>query len=143
MGKWTKYFTEGTSYVGEDEAVARGEASCTRSMNVGVVGVDLEHGGVMMSIRGPGEYWQSDTYESGFPFGNTRLVARRIQRRVQVGDQYYGYNADHKNTIVWFDKRATGCSYRLIGREQIDKWFTLELNVSEGTISTYFSDNKL
>lgn len=135
MGRWVKQYLDGTNYTGTDEAVVRGEASWRRSRNTGIASVSLYHNGAEMKIDGPGEFWQSDTYEAMFPDpGPSRIIKRRIMRMLQPSDMYFTYTICRNGVHVNFDKKTREGRLQLIPQREYGKWFVLELDTRSGEI---------
>jgi len=135
MNGWTKHYADGSTYVGEDKLVYSGKASWRRSAFDGIVQVSLEHEGTLLSISGPGEYWQSDDFESAFPGGST-LICRRIQRQIQPGDTFFwvassGYGQGIQHHIRFFATRGSGVVFP-IKRSDVGNWMTLEYSIEKG-----------
>jgi len=94
MTGWVKNYADGSKYIGEDKDVSSGKASWTRSSFQGIISVDLVVDGLIHTLTGPGEFWQSDGYESVFP-GGSKLVKRRIQKLIE-NDKWLTIEYNHK-----------------------------------------------
>jgi hypothetical protein len=148
MGAWTKYYADGTKYVGSDEAVRLKKASWRNSRSVDIVQVDLVHSNKRISISGPGEYWQSDTFTVVYPDPSPTVIARRIQRKIVQGDFALqvspGNNADNCMVAVLTHNDLTPCGLVMFQPEHFGKWLTVEYNVgSNPELNYYFSDRRL
>lgn len=144
MGQWTKHYFDGSTYTGSDEAIIKGEASWTRSRNSHIIAVDLSHKNFFLSIYGPGEYWQSDTYESRLMENGAKLVKRRIERKIEPNDMYFGYaTPELGKAFIRFDNKDPRGTIIKIPSSKIGKWLILELDIETGEISQYIRDNKL
>lgn len=98
MNGWVKNYADGGKCVGSDAAVSAGRASWRKSSSQGIVSVDLKVNGTTHTLIGPGEFWQSDGYESVFP-GGSKLVKRRIQKHLE-NDKWLTIEYNHK-TDKW------------------------------------------
>jgi len=143
MGQWTKHFANSTTYVGEDTAISRGQASWRRSQNLDMVQVDLEHNGILLSIIGPGQYWQSDSYETMVSGSVPSLTTRRIERYIEPGEKDLYYRATSTQGIVSFNTYLEGSKYIPILPPWEKKWFVLEHDIQTGNIGYYFSDSRI
>ena len=141
MNGWTKFYLDGSKYIGEDKDVRFGRASWRHSSNENLVKVELHHEGCILQIEGPGQFWQSDQFESMFPAGST-MVKRRIQRLITQADKYY----------VLTDKGVSFLSAALGGimrhtrpilPNDIGKWITLEYDIRSRSWRHYISKGRL
>ena len=98
MTGWIKNYADGGKYIGEDKAVYSGKVSWSKSSFQGIVSVDLVVNGLTHTLMGPGEFWQSDGFESVFP-GGSKLVKRRIQKLLK-DDKWLTIEYSHK-TNKW------------------------------------------
>ena len=135
MNGWTKFYASGSTYVGEDNLVYNGRASWRRSSFDGLIKVSLEHNHTLLSIEGPGEYWQSDDFESS-PTEGSKLICRRIQRKIQPEDTFFwvvsaGYGQGTQHHVKFFAARGCGVVFP-IQRGDVGKWITVEYDVSKG-----------
>jgi len=140
MGEWKKYFVDGTIYKATDEAVATQELSWSKSRNEGIVRVDLEHAGTRISIQGPGQYWQADTYEVTYPGHFHQIIKRCIMRKLEPSDFYFHYKVLPEGALIDFDKKATGVA-QLVPKGAMDKWIVLEMNLRSKQISHHYKDS--
>src|SRR5574343_1081431 len=85
MSRWIKYYSNSTYYIGCDSDP---RASWRKSNANQLCKVVLEYNGLKGTIVGPGEYWQSDLYESVFPGASSNRVSRRIMRKLEDNDRY-------------------------------------------------------
>jgi len=118
--------------MGRDIDVYRGHASWRKSSLDNLVQVTLEHEGILLSIEGPGEYWQSDDFESIFP-GGTKLIRRRIQRKIEPSNRFYrvdssGYERGVKHSVSFQSNTSLGLLFP-IRPQDVGKWLTLEYDV--------------
>ena len=82
MGYWVKKYSDGSWLLGlEDDP----STSWSRTKLSDMVGVKLVRGGYNYTLEmdGPGEYWQSDTYEASATTGEVRMTKTRIEKRVE------------------------------------------------------------
>ena len=98
MTGWIKNYADGSQCVGADEAVSSGRASWRKSPSQGIISVSLTVNGLTNTLEGPGEFWQSDGYESVFP-GGSKLIKRRIQKLVE-DNKWLTVEYNHR-TSVW------------------------------------------
>jgi hypothetical protein len=140
MGHWKKYFSDGTSSTGTDRDCMTGKASWRKSRNQYMVGAEIEHDGRLIGIYGPGEYWQTDTYEATVrSTGHPTLIQRKICRKLEASDLYYSFRKEPVMTRVWFDKQSHGRMARL-SSGNTGQWFILELDINTGKIKHYIGN---
>lgn len=98
MTGWTKFFLDGTAECGTDLAIRQGLASWSNGRLKDVYAVNCTDGKEEIVIVGSvGEFWQSDDYESVAFQPDSKLVVRRIQRKIQPGDKHIGIT---KNSTI-------------------------------------------
>jgi len=149
MGKWTKYFIDGTVYEGSDEAIRLQKASWRRSRNEGIIKVELENKPYRISIEGPGEYWQSDTYDIEMLDSDTpKMVRRRIQRRLTESDKFLEVvTAPAQYGIKVFSVFPEQPTERIIAlpgyRTKEEVWLTVEVDLNKRLLRHFFSPRKI
>lgn len=144
MNGWTKFYTDGAKYIGTDHAIAARIASWQKSKNEDILAVELEYNGQKIKIVGSGSnYWQSDSYESVLPGPNTRLIKRRIMRKIQPSDTFYRVLNSNNLFIVCFNDANSIGSFNKITNRLYNQWLVLEYNVETGTVYNYISENKI
>lgn len=135
MNGWTKFYADGTSYIGDDSRVYAGKASWRKSSLHNIVKVTLQHGDTLLSIEGPGTYWQSDEFESKFP-GGSRMVRRRIQRQIEEGDTFFwvasaGWGQGTQHHIRFHAANGSGMVFP-IRRGDVGKWVVVDYDIAKG-----------
>lgn len=160
MGKWTKYYFNGSRYVGTDDEVFLGKASWSRSFNENIIAVELEHNGFILKIEGAGDYWQSDTFQYCMSDGRQKILKRRIQKRVDGKDGAIAFKRSHcgKTAVFYTNIEAYGNEndskkrkemlenlelWLPIQKRWIGKWFVFEYELRTGQTAHYFSDVKI
>ncbi len=145
MNRWVKHFLDGHIYVGSDRDVLYQKASWTRSQNTNLVKVELFHDNWLLSIAGPGYFWQSDTYEALVGSRDSQLVARRIERQIEADDRL-----DYKEVIQSpISGERSFCEARLTKtngfplESHVGQWIVLELNMQKSRGFMYFSNKRL
>jgi hypothetical protein len=139
MGEWKKYFADGTTYSATDEDVATKRSSWSKSRNEGIIRVDLTHAGTRISVQGPGQYWQADTYEVAYPGHSHQIIKRCIMKKLEPSDFYFHYQVFSDGVLLNFDKRATGVAQLV--PSSVGKWIVLEMNLKSKQISHYYKDS--
>jgi hypothetical protein len=147
MGRWTKYFLDGTSYTGEDNLVSQKKASWTKSQNRNIVAVSLEHEFFFFRINGLGDFWQSDTFESSC-FGVTNIVARRIQKQITPKDHYLVItNQDRKTCVASFytlvPPHIDYWNIVPLQERHVGQWLTIEYDLQKSCLTHFFSKEKI
>ena len=71
-------------------------ASWSRTPLENMWGCELQEGPYKLSLRGLGEYWQSDTYISSPLTNGSNLIQRRIQKKI---DCAYAHLIDQDNEL--------------------------------------------
>ena len=144
---WIKYFFDGTSYVATDDQIATGLVSWRNSRFEGLQRVDILHQDeVVMSLKGAGEFWQSDTMEVNFPEGSPRVVKRRVQKKLGSRDILYSIQEEHNILNIevhYFMPLPQHKATIPIKGYNIGKWLTLEYNTDRGNKLYYLSDNRI
>lgn len=150
MGQWTKYFLDGSKYEASDIAVLRHDASWTKSRNEGIVKVELSHDKFFCSIQGLGNYWQSDDFISvaSQEVILSKIVTRRIQRQVELTDSFLSLNESYEGIQAKFfrvppDFSKNWKNYIPINKRMAGKWLTIEINIENGFVRHYFSEDKI
>ena len=143
MGRWTKYFADGTQYIGTDIAVKNRLASWQYSQLTNMIGVDLEDNEFKLCIQGTGNYWQSDTYHSIFPGPEILLVKRRIEKQINNLDKYFCYYREGKCQFALFNGNFSAAKLIAIPSVWHNKWFVLEYNLRDKQYKYYIKDHKI
>jgi hypothetical protein len=145
MGYWTKYFSDGTKYIGDDIAIQKKEASWSKSRLSNFVGVDLCHDNYMIKIVGYGDYWQSDTYEIGVGINGSCMVKRRIEKKINSHDTSFRYSCTpDKYFVSFFPGSDTHIGIPNPAPQLwIDKWFILERDLQTKQTVFYIKDSQI
>lgn len=153
MGYWVKLFETGKTVSGTDKDVNAGLASWSQSRLDKMVGADLYHKDIHhdihISVRGKGDYWQSDTLEAVFPFNLSRTVKRRIEKQINVEDAWFSIYQKDSTAVITFGTLSDTVHYtspdiiKFCQKEDINKWLILEVDVCTYQIKYYISDNRI
>lgn len=144
MGYWLKRFADNTQVRGSDRAVSIGAASWSRSRFDDMIEAELEHHGRILRITGPGQFWQSDTYEAVFPGPQTKLISRRIARLIEPSDTHFRYAVGESlGHVVFNDQNLTeGGLFQAISAAHRGKWLVLEYNAEQRKIRHYIRSGR-
>jgi len=149
MDGWVKYFEDGSYENGWDKDVFAGRASWSKGRLDNMRCAAAHHGSYHICIAGAGIYWQSDEYEIEI-FGQTpRVVARRIQRKLQFSDMAIAlYKTEHSTMLrVVSTEEAASLLYAdssvPINVSDIGKWLVLEYNAETNVTGYYISEEKI
>jgi len=105
MGFWQKSFVDGSVVIGTDEDVQKGRASWRESRNEGMYSAAVGCNGKVVTIKGTGEYWQSDTFSTDFPNPSSTLLARRVMKKLlPMVDNYVRIFQSEKKLVISFSK---------------------------------------
>lgn len=148
MNGWIKVFKDGSEEKGLDSAVERGEASWSRGRLDDMEEVILIQDNKVLSIVGPGEFWQSDDYEVSFFETKAKKVKRRIQKKITKKDEVMHTTFFHEGKVVVFTPLSEKYNYTADEKTKLDesligKWFTIEVDLEQGGITSSFEDNKI
>ena len=141
MGIWIKRFTDGNIEYGDDIAIQKKQASWSRGRLTDIESVTLQHDKYRIEIRDTGEYWQSDTYESIFPYPVAKIVKRRIERKISEQDKSFKPHRSNNELYLLFNNFAP--SYVPIKKEMIGQWMIVELDLKELKTHFYISPNRI
>ncbi|HLX52993.1 MAG TPA: hypothetical protein VKR58_03580, partial [Aquella sp.] len=109
--------------------------SWSRTPLVNMTGVQLIHNDKMLAIYGPGDYWQSDSFETEIVLAGSppvRLTHRRIEKQIdkpnvaRVKSDRFGLVFDFRDKEVM--SSDTGMLY-LPKPEEMPYWLILEFDV--------------
>lgn len=144
MGYWLKRFADGSEIRGTDRAVALRIASWSRSRLDGMVGVELEQHGFVLRIDGPGDFWQSDSYEAVFPGPGSTLIKRQIQRRIGETDTHFRCAVgDGAATVVFNGGLLEGGKWVPIRPSMRGQWLILEYDVRTRKARYYLRGSRI
>lgn len=148
MAGWIKYFKDGTKETGDDSLVEQGKASWRKGRLEGLSGALLYDGEVRLLIEGSGEFWQSDEYEVSFFSSKPRRTKRRIQMQITPRDQMMHTSLLKTGGSVIFSPLCEKYHHvaedkKRLPPDYIGKWFTIELDITSGGITTSFKDHKI
>jgi hypothetical protein len=144
MGYWLKQFVDGTVMHGTDEAVQRGTASWSRSRLHGMVGAKLVSNGAQLEISGPGEYWQSETYVAQLLGMRSKLLQRRIERRIEPTDKFFECKHKPGRMSINFNPSNLQHAHLIEVRpEWRGGWLILEYDVAKKKTHYYITDHRV
>lgn len=134
MNGWIKYFADGTKEIGIDKDVKTRKVSWSKGRLNNIKEVQIQHNstGQWALISGPGEFWQSDTYEVAvLQSGNGQITNRTIYRKFQDGDSYMRcIEVDGCLHIVIGDYICNGeGTFFDIKSEWIGRWLELDIEI--------------
>lgn len=132
MDGWIKYFADGTILQGCDEDVARRLASWSKSRLDGLVRVDLRWRGKTISIRGTGEFWQADVFETSLWNTESKMVVRILKKKLHAEDTHMYIDTSERGMICSFQSgtplyQMGDAKLERLGSGLIDRWFVMEL----------------
>lgn len=148
MRGWVKRFYDGSIIEGDDELVDKREVSWIHTKLYGMVSAMLFDSGAKISIHADhSEFWQSDDWEVSLTSGVPKRVLRRLQvqvkrtdrfietrHRVEAGTRYFSYLLSNKN--YWKEGE-------IIPEDKINQWFTVELDLKNGEVNSYYSKDRI
>ena len=140
MGFWCKYFINGSELKAEDEEVSRGLKSWSKT-ECFLGGAKICHNHSLV-IMGPGEYWQSETYETSTSELKPILIKYRIERKITAADTIYSTVFDPKETWIRIGP-VEGWPARPLPPGSVGKWIILEYDLITKSVRTYFSSEKI
>jgi len=135
MRGWVKHFVDGTHELGLDHQVEARLASWSRGRLEGISHVEICHDDQTIVLAGPGEYWQSDTFETNFLDNNSKLVRRTLYRKFGNLDTYMcsdGHRQYKIITVGGFEIKHQPCSHlQYVNPRWTGKWLKLEMVIGE------------
>lgn len=135
MYGWVKTFADGSKEIGTDRDVQRRKASWSRGRLTHMIGAEVHHGNKVLSIHGPGEYWQSDDYDISTTSMRPVLAVRRLSYQLTCGDVlYFGEGENHLVVGIETARKAPNRLFT-VDEEMAGKWLTLEYDVHRDEIS--------
>lgn len=138
MRGWIKYFTDGTKECGDDHLVQARLASWTKGRLENIKSVELWQDHQVISIVGPGTYWQSDTFEARVLVNEGRLIERTLYRKFEPKDTLMciqSYKGCRFITVGGLEVRQIPCEHIMhVKPEWIGKWLQLSMVVNGGAV---------
>lgn len=140
MGYWTKWLADGTEIRGEDSDVRRGLISWSRTLTR-LVAAEINRG-YTLKISGPGEYWQSDTFETSSVLSTPINTKTRIEKKIETTDIIYSFQVktDGMHIKLW---ACPGWTTKTMPPGSIGKWIVMEYDLRTKFVRTYFSSEKI
>jgi hypothetical protein len=138
---WTKLF-------GDKQPLHEPE-SWSRTPSENMTGVELVYNDKKLAIYGPGEFWQSDSFECDvvqFGAPPVKLTHRRIEKLIdkecvgKVTEDRFGIVCDFRDSIMY--DNTPGMFY-LPTPEELPTWLILELDTKTNSISLHFSKERI
>jgi hypothetical protein len=141
---WIKYFTNGSQLVGTDRDIAAGLISWSKTPT-NLLSCSFEYDNFILNIVGPGEYWQSDTYESVYSNPAPKLIRRRIEKLIDSMDNYFRLIQKSDLLKVVFNslKQEDGGKFIHIPSSWIGQWLIVEYDIKTKFSRYYLSENKI
>ena len=126
---WIKYFADGTKEVGYDHLVQSKLASWSKGRLKDICFVELYHENKRIGIRGTGEFWQSDTFETQvLTNGQGQLVKRTLYKKLHEQDNAITSICLGINNMIADCTKVPLDEYSLyVDDGQVGKWFILDL----------------
>ncbi len=147
---WTKYFLDGTRYLGHDHIPNR---TWRNSRQQGILKVDCFQDGHSISIVGSGDYWQSDDLVSVMSLNVDRpskVVSRRVLKKIEPGDKLVQIISSSTSMDTRFMPTdeipvTNSTSEYLLVQGMIGAWFVVQMDINNGkyTFRYYFSKEKI
>lgn len=142
---WIKFPLDGTTYLGGDNAVAKGLASWSKTPTL-LDSAMILHNGWVVKIYGVGEYWQSDLYEARFLENKPKLIKRRIERQLDCDNQVFRFiQTRQKQHEFYFSLNPNEFAEQFVWQTLSKKgqWFIAELDLVKNKCDWRISDTKL
>jgi hypothetical protein len=144
MGFWVKKFIDGIDEMGSNEAIRIGRASWTRGRLHGIKTVYLTHGLITIGISGQGEYHQSDTYESQVGINGSKMIARRVERKIVRTDRHFSiFTLPNSLHISFNQPELPNTKIITVKKDMFDKWLIAEINLKSNTMRYYIRSERL
>lgn len=149
---WAKHYLNGDTYEALDTDVASGNKSWRKSALSGMAGVSLIHDGVDISIKGVGNFWQSDLLEAEVILNQTVAplwVSRRISKQIEVYDRYinlsFGITKNSKIFTLTKEPILTNDSFviSIANSNSVGQWFVVSINPDNLEVSWNISKEKI
>lgn len=131
---WVKYFLDGTKEEGWDDLVKARLASWTNGRHEGIGSVEMHHDDRIITINGPGRFWQQDTFEAKVLVNGGELVERKILRQITSNDiiicLHGGMGGSSTVTVAGYELVNLPCPHRLkVKPSWIGKWISLKMDI--------------
>lgn len=144
MNGWIKHFTDRSFQTGYDKDIEARNSSWTHGKLDGICGVYLKHNDTVITLRGVGEYWQSDDYDVVVFDTTPERVIRRVQKKITDFDYFLRMVTTNKFVNFYIDQQMTGPEIPSMSLKPYkDKWLTVEYNIPNSSVSWYFSEGKI
>ena len=144
---WVKYFLDGTTERGDDEAVGQKLASWSKGRLSGMEGVSICYNGVIAAIFGEGEFWQSDDWSVPLFISEGELFARRISKKITEDDKaIVFYLGEDSYCFRFVDEEDESFSEEPICKiedEHVDSSFQVLLDLEEGYVRWSIAEQRL
>ncbi len=116
--------------------------SWSRTSLQNMYGVDLVECGKTLSIRGTGDYWQSDTFAMSAVTGRSKMIKRRIEFKVPSNTPCSFIDLTSSSCCLEFKVDTTRSDY-LDFSKNVDEWLILEIDMETTLFKYYFSGEKI
>jgi hypothetical protein len=152
MKGWIKHFADGTLETGTDRDTRLGRASWTRGRLRDITRVEAWQDRNSIAVAGTGSFWQSDDCEAILYGNDSRIVARRIQKRIEPTDIVMFIDADELHLQVTILSQLPlevnvppGVNRRIVplAPDVQNKWLTVEMNVRDGETKIGFMETQI
>jgi len=148
MRGWVKTYLDEFKIIGSDKDVKAKKVSWKRTPLSNLKRVELFHDNYYIAINGLGSFHQSDDFDVSFLSSESKLVSRRIEKKISKKDRYVVYEADEKTLKTWVTKSLkevslTNKNYTEIPESFIGYWLILELDPVYGIIKMSFKETRI
>jgi hypothetical protein len=147
MSGWVKEFSDHSYEIGGDEDAS---ASWSRGKLENMIGAGILHNSQYLAIRGTGEYWQSDSYESSSSTGETKLISRRIEKKIESGERLICISKSDKSLTVEVvnllkDSSPAICApwIDVLSLECEGLWLVVEYNIENERVGWFVNKERL
>lgn len=143
---WIKFFVDGTTESGSDEKVQLKQASWSRGKLDSIIKTELSHDNFTICLRGQGNYWQSDDWETDI-LGNSKILTRRLAKQIEIKDNYiYVRKNSYQQEFAFSEdipREPWLKMHTIITPELTHQWFVLELSLTTNLTTAFFSKEKI
>jgi hypothetical protein len=119
-----------------------------------MIRAEVWHDRYQASISGVGDFWQSDDCEVVMYANSSRVVARRVQKRIDPTDSWVVIDSDPFSLQVQVLSVAQKAKISapppgakrkelFLSRAEMGKWLTVELRVKDGEMKLGFTEDRI
>jgi len=136
---WIKYYADNSKLIGDDKV------SWSNTKLDNMTCCELYYNHYTLGIKGlSNDYWQSDTYETVYPYNKSKLTAKRIEKKITDRNRYIWFQTTINKLYLFTDRYPEQFDeVYIVQPEWINKYLICEIDLNSKRLKWHISENKI